>query len=477
MLDGHFASGDTAGLLRFKTTGKALKKENYRMDILVKVGQLILSLSILIILHELGHFLPAKWFKTRVEKFYLFFDPWFELFKKKIGETEYGIGWLPLGGYVKIAGMIDESFDTEQMKQEPQPWEFRSKPAWQRLIIMLGGVTVNFLLGFFIYGMILWHWGEEFLPTKNVTYGVQPDSLGLVLGIQPGDHVVAVDTMTLERHNPNLVRAQIIIHNARTVTVERNGERVNLPVSEEIAQALAKYENKNFNLYAPRFPFIIEKFTAKSPGEAAGLQAGDQIVSLNGEPTPWFSDFFEKLSALPDKEAAISIGALRKNAATGSVDSLSITVVTGKDGKIGAYPVGLETERRPYTFAEAMPAGVSRGVNFLSMQIKAFGQMFRGKIKPQDSLGSFITIGAMFPSTWEWESFWQMTAMLSLILAFINLLSIPALDGGHVMFLLFEVLTGKKPSDRVMEISTMVGFVILISIMIFALGLDISRFF
>lgn len=445
------------------------------MDILIKVGQLILSLSILIILHELGHFLPAKWFKTKVEKFYLFFDPWFELFKKKIGETEYGIGWLPLGGYVKIAGMIDESFDTEQMKEEPKPWEFRSKPAWQRLIIMLGGVTVNFLLGFFIYGMILWHWGEEYLPTKNVMYGVQPDSLGMVMGIQPGDNVVAVDTIELERHNPNFVRAQIIIHNARSVTVERNGERVKLPISEELANALSKYDNKNFSLYGPRFPFVIERFIAKSPAEAAGLKTGDRIISLNGEPTPWFTDFFEKLSGITEKETKVDVGAVRTNAATGAVDTLSFAVTTGKDGKIGAYPVSLETERKPYSLAQAIPAGVTRGFNFLSTQVKAFGQMFRGKIKPQDSLGSFITIGSMFPSTWDWETFWQMTAMLSLVLAFINLLPIPALDGGHVMFLIFEVLTGKKPSDRFMEISTMVGFVILISIMVFALGLDISR--
>lgn len=447
------------------------------MDILIKVGQLLLSLSILIILHEMGHFFPAKWFKTRVEKFYLFFDPWFELFKKKIGETEYGIGWLPLGGYVKIAGMIDESFDTEQMKEEPKPWEFRSKPAWQRLIIMLGGVTVNFLLGFFIYGMIFWVWGEEFIPTKNVTYGVQPDSLGMVIGIQPGDKVLAIDTVQLKRFNPNVVKAEIIIHNARTLTVERNGEQVKLPISEEVAMALSKYENREFSLYSPRSPFLVEKFTSDSPAEKAGLRAGDQVVSLNGKQTLWFSEFYEQLTALPQTETEVQIGILRKDATTGAMDTLTLPVVTGKDGKIGAYPIGLETERKHYTFAQAIPAGFKRGANFLSSQIQAFGQMFTGKIKAQDSLGSFITIGSMFPSTWDWESFWSMTAMLSLVLAFINLLPIPALDGGHVMFLIFEVLTGKKPSDRFMEIATMIGFVILIALMVFAIGLDISRLF
>ncbi len=441
------------------------------MDILIKVGQLVLSLSILIVLHEMGHFLPAKWFKTKVEKFYLFFDPWFELFKKKIGETEYGIGWLPLGGYVKIAGMIDESFDTEQMKEEPQPWEFRSKPAWQRLIIMLGGVTVNFLLGFFIYGMILWTWGEEYIPVKNLTYGVQPDSIGLQMGILPGDNIIAVGSKPVERYNPNMVRAEIIIHDARNITVDRNGQQVQLTVNEDIAKALSKYQNKNFNLYSPRVPFVVDNFPKKSPAETAGIQKGDRIISLDGTPTPFFNDFFEIVAKNPKPETEVKVGLLRGSA------TLSIAVMTDKHGKIGAGPAPLETLRRPYTLAEALPAGVSKGMSFLSTQIKAFGQMFRGNIKPQDSLGSFITIGSMFPSTWEWETFWQMTAMLSLILAFINLLPIPALDGGHVVFLIFEVLTGKKPSDRFMEISTMVGFVILISIMVFALGLDISRLF
>jgi regulator of sigma E protease len=241
-----------------------------------------------------------------------------------------------------------------------------------------------------------------------------------------------------------------------------------------MASALSKYENKNYGLYAPRFPFEIQKFADNSPGEKAGLKTGDRIISLNGTSTPWFQDFFVQLSKIENKESEVKLGVERKNEA-GIPDTLEITSMRGKDGKIGAYPVGLQTERMPYTFAQAIPAGFSKGANFLTTQIKAFGQMFKGKIKPQDSLGSFITIGSMFPSTWDWETFWQMTAMLSLVLAFINLLPIPALDGGHVMFLIFEVLTGKKPSDKVMEISTMVGFVILISIMVFALGLDISR--
>jgi regulator of sigma E protease len=443
------------------------------MEILIKVGQLIASLSILIVLHELGHFLPAKWFKTKVEKFYLFFNPWFEIFKKKIGETEYGIGWLPLGGYVKIAGMIDESFDTEQMKEAPKPWEFRSKPAWQRLIIMLGGVTVNFLLGFFIYAMVLWAWGEQYVPVKNLVYGVQPDSLGMELGIQPGDKVIAVGDLTLENFNPNQVRAEIIIHNASSLTVERKGELVSLPVSPEVASKLSRYEYKNYNIYSARIPFVVDNFSLNSPAEKAGIKKGDRIISLDGSATPFFNDFFSQLTKDPKKETAVQIGLERAGAA--GLDTLLLSVTTGKDGKIGAGPKGLETMRKPYTLLQAIPAGCEKGGNFLVNQVKAFTQMFRGKIKAQDSLGSFITIGSMFPDTWDWEVFFQMTAMLSLVLAFINLLPIPALDGGHVVFLIFEALTGKKPSDKVMEVSTMIGFVILISIMVFALGLDISR--
>ncbi len=443
------------------------------MDILIKVGQLVLSLSILIVLHELGHFLPAKWFRTKVEKFYLFFNPWFEVYKKKIGGTEYGIGWLPLGGYVKIAGMIDESFDTEQMKEPAKPWEFRSKPAWQRLIIMLGGVTVNFLLGFFIYAMSLWTWGEVYLPTSSLIYGVQPDSLGISLGLLPGDKVLAVDTMQLERFNPNQIRAAVVIHNAKNLTVERDGKQMTLPISSQQADALSDYKNKHFTLCTPRVPFVIGQFALNSPAEKAGLAEGDRIIALDGRPTPFFQDFFDALTSLPPQERTIQVMVERNTG--GAADTLSVAVSTGPDGKIGAGPVGLETSRVSYSLAEALPAGVAKGTHFLGTQIKAFGQMIAGNLRMKDSLGSFITIGSMFPETWNWEAFWQLTAMLSLVLAFINLLPIPALDGGHVVFLLFEVVTGRKPSDKVMEISTMVGFVILISIMVLALGLDISR--
>ncbi len=459
------------------------------MEILIKVGQLILSLSILIVLHELGHFLPAKWFKTRVEKFYLFFDPYFELFKKKIGETEYGIGWLPLGGYGKIAGMVDESFDTEQMKSPPQPWEFRSKPAWQRLIIMLGGVTVNFILGFLIYSMIFWTWGEEYLPTKNVTNGVHPDSLGLVIGIQPGDQVVAVDTYQLERFSPGMVKSRIVIDGARTLTVERNGQPIKLEISNEVAEFLSLNKNKDVSLFGLRRPFRVDGFgeyctgmlfwkkCEKSPAEKAGIQVGDQIIGLNGQPTAYFEEFYDKLTKERLKDTDLEVQVLRDNK-----DTLNLTVKSDEQGRIGAAIVGdlkkfYTLEQQDYTLLGSFSAGWNRVGHFLGTQMKAYGKMFSGDLKVTESLGSFITIGGMFSPKWDWQSFWNLTAMLSLVLAFINLLPIPALDGGHVVFLLFEALTGKKPSDKFMEIATMIGFVILIALMVFALGLDISRLF
>jgi regulator of sigma E protease len=458
------------------------------MDILVKVGQLVLSLSILIVLHELGHFLPAKWFKTKVEKFYLFFDPWFELFKKKVGETEYGIGWLPLGGYVKIAGMVDESFDTEQMKEPPQPWEFRSKPAWQRLIIMIGGVTVNFVLGFFIYSMMFWTWGDKYLPTENITWGVQPDSIGQVIGIQPGDLVVAVDTYQLKRYNPGLAKTHIVIDGARKLTVQRNGQPVELTISPEVAEFLSLNKNKDVMLYSLRQPFTVGhmqetckgilfwKKCEPAPAEKAGIQLGDRIIGLNGNPTPYFGDFFNGVKALPKGEKDIQVQLLR------GADTMNLAVHTNADGKILASPImdlskTFEMKTEDFSLFQSFPKGWKKMSAFLGSQWKAYGKMFSGEIKVTESLGSFISIGGMFSSEWDWYSFWNLTAMLSLVLAFINLLPIPALDGGHVMFLLFEVLTGKKPSDKFMEIATMVGFVLLISLMVFALGLDISRLF
>lgn len=435
-------------------------------------GQLMLSLSILIVLHEMGHFFPAKLFGTRVEKFYLFFDPWFSLFKVKRGETEYGIGWLPLGGYVKISGMIDESFDTEQMKSEPQPWEFRSKPAWQRLIIMLGGVTVNFLLGFFIFGMVLWIYGEEYLPAENVKYGIYADSLGQEMGLRTGDQVLEVGGKPFEKFNDRVVVREVVFNNADQMTVRRNDQRVEIPIEEKWVGILSSYENKDKILFMPRYPFVAGQVIKGMPADSAGMKQGDRVIALNGEPTPFFDVFRER--AQEHKGEQVTVTAVRNEN-----DTLALDMTTTENGSIGVYSYGptyfFDTKRQDYTFLEAMPAGTAKGWQFLTDQIKAFGQMFRGKIKPSESLGGFGSIGKMFGGVWLWERFWTMTAILSLILAFMNLLPIPALDGGHVMFLLYEVVTGRKPSDKFMEYATLIGFIIVIALVLYANGLDILR--
>lgn len=441
------------------------------MEYLIMMGQFFLSLSILIVLHEMGHFLPARWFKTRVEKFYLFFDPWFELYKKKIGETEYGIGWLPLGGYVKISGMIDESMDTEQMKQPPQPWEFRSKPAWQRLIIMLGGVTVNFILGFLIYGMILFVWGEEYLPTENATYGIHTDSLGMEMGLQNGDHILQVNGKPMEKFNDRFLLKEIVFEDAKEMTIRRDSREMTLPIDPKWTSELTSYKNKGAMLFAPRMPFVVLKVSEDSPASKAGMMEGDSVIAVNGRPTPFYDQFYKL--AQDNKGQTIAIQVIRD----GSPKDLSVTLTD--EGRVGVRRHGIErffdTERQEYSLGQAIPAGIQKGWNFLASQFKAYGQMFKGKIKVTESLGGFGSIGSMFGSEWVWERFWELTAMLSLILAFMNLLPIPALDGGHVMFLIYEVVTGRKPSDRFMEISTIVGFAIVFCLILLANGLDILR--
>lgn len=443
------------------------------MSILSMAGQLMLSLSILIILHELGHFIPARLFKTRVEKFYLFFDPWFSLFKFKKGETEYGIGWLPLGGYVKISGMIDESFDTAQMAQEPKPWEFRSKPAWQRLVIMLGGVTVNFILGFILFGMSLFIWGESFIPAAQVTEGISVDSLGKSMGLLDGDRILKVGNTPFVEFNDRIVIRSIIIDNAKTIEVLRDGQKVLIPVEEKWVDILSRYENKSNFLFSARIPFQIYGFGENSPSEKSGLKVNDFIIGFNDFPTPYFNDFANKIGPFAGQE--IQLRVLRNK------DTLILPVRTTENAKIGAftYPMNhfYKYEIRKYSLAEALPAGFTRGSDFLGDQFKAFGQMFKGKIKASESLGGFGSIASMYGDKWVWERFWTMTAILSLILGFMNLLPIPALDGGHVMFLLYEVATGRKPSDKFMEIATMIGFILILSLVIFANGLDIFRSF
>lgn len=442
------------------------------MDSIITVSQFLLSLSILIVLHELGHFLPAKWFKTRVEKFYLFFDfaPFNSLWKIKKGETEYGIGWLPLGGYVKISGMVDESMDTEALKEPPKPWEFRSKPAWQRLIIMLGGVTVNFLLGFFIFGMMLWGYGKAYIPTSELKYGVAMDSVLLEVGLRNGDNIVKLGAQPFDRFDPAAFVEALVLNDVRQVTVIRDGQEQVIEMPADMAQRITGKGLPKGALMSPRIPFVVEEVMPGKPAAQANIQPGDRIIAFNDEPIPYFDQF----SALAQQHRgqAITLGILR------GTDTLHLGLTLTEEGLIGVRTKlsGYFTEQRErYSFLQAMPAGVKAGMDFLNNQIKAFGQMFKGKIGVKDNLGSLISIGKMYGPTWDWERFWMLTASISIILAFMNLLPIPALDGGYVMFLLWEVVTRRKVSDRFMEKAVTVGFFLLLGLMVFALGNDIWK--
>ena len=437
----------------------------------VKAGQLVLSLSILVVLHELGHFLPAKWFKCRVEKFYLFFDPWFSLFKKKIGETVYGIGWLPLGGYVKISGMIDESMDKEQLKQPAQPYEFRSKPAWQRLIIMIGGVTVNLLLGFFIFAMILFKWGEEYLPAKNLKYGVFVDSLGEKIGIRNGDHIVSVNGEPLT--NFNTLSGDFILNEAKTIQVKRNGQDINLSVPEGSIRSLIK--GKGEPLAYPAYPAVIDSVAGDKIKLVEGrFSKGDTVIAFNGKPIESNIELRARKRNL--KNALVELTVVRS---TG--DTANVKVRTDEDANLSVFLATadkfLEFEHKEYSFLASLPAGVAKGWNTLIMNIKNFKLLFTSKeVKASESLGSFLSIGNMFGAEWDWERFWSMTALLSIVLAFMNILPIPALDGGHVIFTLYEMITGRKPGDKFLEYAQMVGMVLLLLLMAYALGLDFWRF-
>jgi regulator of sigma E protease len=435
----------------------------------IKAGQLILCLSILVILHEMGHFLPAKWFKCRVEKFYLFFDPWFSIFKKKIGETVYGIGWLPLGGYVKISGMIDESMDKEQMKLPPQPYEFRAKKPWQRLIIMIGGVTVNLILGFFLFAMILWVYGEEYLPARNAVYGVYVDSLGKKVGLQDGDKILAVNGKEVE--NFSRLSTDIILNEAKTIQVVRNGQNLDIPVPEGTIRELIK--RKGDPLAYPKFPAVVDSVPKTAKFTSGALQKDDHIIGFNGQPVTSFYQLSDVKKDFKDKDITLTV--LR------NADTVQVGVHTTADGSIGFFPRPpdkfLDFAVKKYTFLGSLPAGVAKGWSTLVMNVQNFKLLFTSKeVKASESLGSFISIGNMFGAQWDWERFWTMTALLSIVLAFMNILPIPALDGGHVLFTLYEMITGRKPSDKFMEYAQMAGMILLLGVMAYALGLDFWRY-
>jgi regulator of sigma E protease len=443
------------------------------MEILIKASQLILSLSILVVLHELGHFIPAKLFKMKVDKFYLFFDPWFSLFKIKKGDTEYGIGWIPLGGYVKIAGMIDESMDKEQLKKPAEPWEFRSKPAWQRLIVMVGGVTMNLILAMMIYAMLLFSFGEKYLPTENLKDGVWCiDSLAGEVGFRNGDKIISVDGKKVENFQ-NVAHEMLY---AKTVEINRNGKDTAFSIPKNFVE---KIVDKRVPFLYPRIPFYVGDFTETSKAKNI-LKRKDKIIAVNDTAIKYFDESMAIVSR--HKNESLRVKALREK------ETIEVVVPVDSMGKMGIYPalVDLKSLRKEgvyefsvteYGFFESFPAGISKAINKLGDYIRQFKLIFDFKTGAYKGVGSFISIGDLFPAQWEWEPFWELTAILSVVLAFMNILPIPALDGGHVMFLLYEVVARRKPSDKFLEYAQYVGMFLLISLMVYALGNDVLRIF
>lgn len=438
---------------------------------LIRALQLVMSLSLLVIIHEGGHFLFARLFKTRVEKFCLFFDPWFTLFKfkPKNSDTEYGVGWLPLGGYVKIAGMIDESMDTEQMKQPMQPWEFRAKPAWQRLLIMTGGVLFNFLLALFIYSMILFTWGDSYIPVQQAPLGMDFNETAKAVGFRDGDVLLSADGVPFERMGGDLLTAVV---DARQVTVLRDGQQTSVYIPDNMMDRLLA-DSARFADF--RFPFVVDSVVAQRPAALAGLQVGDSITQLNGRSIAYL-DFKEEMMNRQKADSAsheITLTYVRHG------QTAQVTLLTDSAFNIGVMPV-LQTSRllpvveKEYTFFSAIPAGVTLGVNTLKGYVGQMKYLFSKEGAKQ--LGGFGAIGSIFPATWDWHQFWYMTAFLSIILAFMNILPIPALDGGHVLFLLYEIVARRKPSDAFMERAQMAGMFLLLILMLWANFNDILRY-
>lgn len=436
--------------------------------VLIKAAQLVLSLSLLVILHEFGHFMFARLFKTRVEKFYLFFDPWFSLFKVKRGDTEYGVGWLPLGGYVKISGMIDESMDKEAMKLPPQEHEFRSKKSWQRLLIMIGGVMMNFIFAMVIYIGVLYAWGESYLPTENAKYGIHVNEVGEQIGLQNGDKVLSVDNQKVE--NFYKIIPTVLLEKAKTIQVERDGQLVDVEVSDDDLALLIKARE----VMNPRtlFNYKVAKFSKESLAEQAGLQKGDQITGIDAHQFTYYDEFLNYLKV--HKNENILVEVLRDGVALSLPVKLDEKGLLGIHGDVAAFN-DFEFKTISYSLLESIPAGIKKGINTVQDYLKQFKLIFSSKTKGYESLGGFIAIGNIFPGAWDWHAFWSMTAFLSIILAVMNLLPIPALDGGHVTFLLYEMVTGRKPGEKFLEYAQITGMVILLALVAYANGNDIVK--
>ncbi len=437
---------------------------------LIQLFQFILSISILVILHELGHFIPAKLFKTKVEKFYLFFDPWFSLVKKKIGDTEYGIGWLPFGGYVKIAGMVDESMDTEQLKKPAEPWEFRSKPAWQRLIIMMGGVTVNFFLAWLIYSSLSYFKGETYHDNSKFENGIAVSDAGKKMGLETGDKILKIDGKHAERMETSTVNMLF----ADEVTVERNGKEVTFPVNEQgVADVLKQNEAKAY--FSPRFPFVIDSLLPNGAAKASGLLKGDKIVAVNGKPVKYFDELGTELAKFKNTNVRLEV---ERNSAVQQID-----IKVDPQGKLGFWTdVNVEQAElekakitKKYSFLEAIPRGFTRTIDVLTMQIKQFKIVFNTTTEGYKKVSGPIGIIKQMPETINWEFFWSFTAMFSVWLAFLNLIPIPGLDGGHVVFTLWEMITGKPVPQKVLENAQMIGVIFLLGLMVLIFGNDIVK--
>ena len=438
------------------------------MEIVIKVLQFFMSLSLLVAIHEFGHFIMARVFKIRVEKFYIFFDPWFSLFKWKRGETEYGVGWLPLGGYVKIAGMIDESMDLEQMKAPVQPWEFRAKPAWQRFMVMIAGVVMNILLAMMIYTGIRYAYGESYMANEDVKWGYVFNESAERMGFRDGDKFVSVDGEIVD--DINEVRSKLLLTKEdRHIVVDRDGEQVAFTIPFE--QMLEMRRNREYeDLYLMRLPFFIDSLASASAIEA-GLQVGDQVVALNGEEAIGVQEITDKLQQ--HKSDTVTLTVLRSGVAN------EVVVPINEEGKMGVMFKGdvFQPRTRTFTLLQAIPAGVSLACETVADYWQQLKLIFQPKTKMYEELGGFIAIGNIFPSEWNWLQFWTMTAFLSVILAVMNILPIPGLDGGHALFTLWEMITGRKPSDKFLEIMQYIGFAILFALLIYANGNDIYRLF
>lgn len=443
------------------------------MSIVIMVGQLLLGLSILVILHEAGHFLAARAFGIKVEKFYLFFDAWnFSLVKFNYKGVEYGIGWLPLGGYVKIAGMIDESMDTEQLAGPPQPWEFRSKPAWQRLIVMLGGIFVNIVLGVFIFWMLTLRYGETYVPNGNIKYGIVPGKIGTRIGLKAGDKIIAVNGKKIE-HFEELISSKVLLGNTH-LTVVRNGQEMPITVPGNILNDISDYGIGEF--VSPRTKFMIDSVLKGSNAQLAGLAKGDSIKAVNNVPVQFFDEFQNELLKYKNQRANLTV---KRN---GNI--LQLPTDINKDGKLGFKDGSIGISIKPdeplsktesYGFISALPVGASRAWGMFSDNAKGLSKVFKGEIKFNKAVSGPVAMAKMFGGSVDWIKFWSLVGLLSMALALMNLLPIPALDGGHALFLIIEMIKGKPLSDKFLERAQLVGFVILISLMVFVFGNDITR--